>query len=78
MKLYDLLSKNDRKIFQIFKIQIIKIVLEKNICFVVCILINVDIITMKNFKVDYIIVQETARAKNKNVHIVMIQFSKLN
>ena len=56
MKLDDLLSKNDRKTFQILEIQIIKTVFEKNIYFVVCILINVNIITMKNFKVDYIIV----------------------
>ena len=56
MKFNDLLSKNDREIIQIFEIQIIKIVFKKNICFVVCILINVDIIIMKNFKVDYIIV----------------------
>ena len=78
MKFDDLLSKNDRETFQILKTQIIKIVFEKNICFVVCILINVDIITMKNFRIDYIIVQETARAKNENVYIVMIQSSKLN
>ena len=78
MKFDNLLSKNDRKTFQIFEIQIIKIVLENDICFVVCTLINVDIITMKNFKIDYIIIQETARAKNENVYIVMTQFSNLN
>ena len=72
MKLDDLLIKNNRKTFQTFEIQIIKIVFEKNICFIVCTLINIDIITKKNFKVDYIIVQKTIRAKNKNVHIIMI------
>ena len=71
MKPDNLLSKNDRKTFQIFEIQIIKTVFENDICFVACILINVDIITMKNFRIDHIIVQKTARAKNENVYIVM-------
>ena len=78
IKFDDLLSKNDRKTFQIFEILIIKTILEKNICFVICTLINVNIIKIKNFRVDYIIIQETARAKNKNVYIVIIQFSVLN
>ena len=78
MKFNNLLSKNDREIFQIFKIQIIKTVFENDIYFIVCTLINVNIIIMKNFKIDYIIVQETTRAKNENVYIIMTQFSNLN
>ena len=33
---------------------------------------------MKNFRIDYTIIQKAAHAKNKNVYIAMIQFSKLN
>ena len=40
----NLLSKNDRETFQILETQIIKTVLENDICLVACILINVDII----------------------------------
>ena len=78
MKPDNLLSKNDRKTFQILKIQIIKIVFENDICFVVCTLINVNIITMKDFRINYTIVQETARANNENVYIAMTQSSDLN
>ena len=78
MKFDNLLSKNDRKIFQIFETQIIKTVFKNDICLVACTLINVDIIIMKNFKIDYIIIQETTRANNKNVYIIMTQSSDLN
>ena len=33
---------------------------------------------MKDFKINYIIVQKAARAKNENVYIIMTQFSNLN
>ena len=33
---------------------------------------------MKDFKINYTIVQKTARAKNENVYIVMTQSSNLN
>ena len=33
---------------------------------------------MKNFKVDYIIIEKTARTKNKNVYIIMTKFLNLN
>ena len=56
IKLDNLLLKNDRETFQILETQIIKTVFEKNIYFVVCTLINVDIITMKIFKINYIII----------------------
>ena len=52
----NLLSKNDRETFQILETQIIKTVLENDICLVACILMNVDIIIMKDFRIDYIIV----------------------
>ena len=42
----NLLSKNDRETFQILETQIIKTVLENDICLVACILINVGIIIM--------------------------------
>ena len=71
MKFDNLLSKNDRKTFQIFEIQIIKIVFENDICFIIYTLINVDIITIKDLKIDYTIVQKTTHAKNENVYIVM-------
>ena len=56
MKFDNLLSKNHRKTFQILEIQIIKIVFKNNIYFIVYTLININIITIKNFKIDHTIV----------------------
>ena len=74
----DSLNREKQKTFHVVETQLVKILLENDVCFVVCILVNVDIITLKQFKAHHTIVQEIERAKNDDIFIAMTQSSEEN
>ena len=74
----DSLNREKQKTFHVVETQLVKILLENDVCFAICILVNVDTITLKQFKAHHTIVQETERAKNDDVFIAMTKFSKKN